>query len=107
VSADFPSGTFPVTGHTAAPSVPVGPRVGDIVVYVGDVTGRSWAALAWQQRKESGTEFIVTRTQTEPDGVQCVEARPDDNDWYDDDWFFAARSDVHVVRRASYTEVQS
>jgi hypothetical protein len=104
VSADFPSGTFPATGHTPAPSVPAGPQVGDIVVYVGDVTGRS---AAWRRRKDAGTEFIVTRSQSY--GVQCTEVvRGDDDDWRDDnDWFFADPSSVRVVRRASYTEVQS
>jgi hypothetical protein len=81
-----------------------GPQVGDIVVYVGSPAD---TREVWRQRREQKTEYLVTRAHP-VEGVQVIEIRNADNDdWSELDWFVCGQEPVRVVRRASYTEVQS
>jgi hypothetical protein len=81
-----------------------GPKVGDIVVYVGSPAD---TREVWRQRREQKTEYLVTRAHP-VECVQVIEIRNADNDdWSELDWFVCGQEHVRVVRRASYTEVQS
>jgi hypothetical protein len=77
-----------------------GPKVGDIVVYVGELTQPE----IWAKRRDERREFRVDRV--DPGGifkVTAVAKRDGAHDWF----LCGYASDLRVVRRASYTEVES
>jgi hypothetical protein len=85
---------------TDQPSTNTEPQVGDIVVYIGDTTQPE----IWVQRRAERREFRVDRV--DPGGIFKVTAVAKRDGGYD--WFLCGyASDLRVVRRASYTEVQS
>jgi heat shock protein HspQ len=78
------------------------PKVGDIVVYVGDNQSHPWS-----RRRVERDEFIVTWVD-EGSLVQAIELRsPEHPKWRELDQILVGVESLRVVRRASYTEVQS
>lgn len=79
-------------------------KVGDVVVYVGSPAD---TRAVWRQRRVQGNEYLVVRAHPF-EGVQVIEIRDADvDDWSELDWFVCRQVHVRVVRRASYTEVES
>lgn len=73
------------------------PKVGDIVLYVGDNPNFSWS-----RRRDERAEFIVTQVD-EDSAVHAVELHlPEHPKWREKDQILARADFVRVVRRATY-----